>query len=170
MQTVYTINPPVALDGMVYDVRKSVIEAHVNAQGAAVPAGRFVKRGATPGLFVLPSASGHVTGGDALGFIIHQGMHLNPNGISNDGRSDIQDKESAPIMREGAIWLKCETAFVAGNKPFVRFTVGATPDLAVGRIRNDADTAKAVELQFARFENSGSAGAFALVRFSVRPA
>lgn len=170
MQTSYSTNPPVALDGMPTDVRRCVIEGMKNTQGAAVPAGRFVTRSTDPDCFELPNASADITGGGALGFTVHQSMHLNPNSITNDGRSDIQDKESGPVMREGEIWLKCETDFTKGSQVYVRYTVGATADLAVGRIRKDADTNKAAALQFARFENSGNPGDFARVRFNVLPA
>lgn len=170
MQTSYSQTPPAAVEGLPGDVAQCTIEAFTNVEGAAIPAGTFVTRGANDGEMELPDAAGDITGGGALGFIVHQGMHLNPNGITNTGRSDIQDKESGPVMRQGKIWVKCETAFAKGGQVYVRHTVGATADLTPGRVRNDADTNKASALQFARFENTGSSGGWALVRFNVLPA
>jgi hypothetical protein len=163
-QTAYTVNPPVAYTGQIANAKNYKARTLVNTTVAAISPGKFVCRGPNAGEMALPAASADVTGGKAMGFVIHQDVKLD----TNTARSSVQVNEAGPVMEEGEMFVVCETAFAVGDKPFVRFTVNGL--LTPGSIRNDADTARAVEMQFARFVNSGIAGEMAHIRFNVLPA
>lgn len=168
-QSSYTVNPPAGLAGQTVNAKSFEATTLVNTTASPIQPGKFVIRGPNPREMKLPAASGDVTGGKAKGFVMLRDVQVNTSNITNDDRGAVQVNEAGPVMQQGEMWVPCETAFTAGDKPFVRFTAnGAGKD--PGNIRNDDDTLRAVECQFARFVNSGIAGEMAHIRFNIQPA
>jgi hypothetical protein len=178
MQTSYSLNPAVGLDGALADTHRYDAVTAVNSESsAAIAPGRFVRRVAgSPQLVLLPTLAAHITGGLAGGFALFDPMHINPNTVTNVERSLFQPEEQFAYVRSGYLWIQSEQNFTEGGKVYVRFLArDAFP--ALGRIRADVDNFDpgggavnhAAECQFARFVTSGSAGDLAKVRVDILP-
>lgn len=113
----------------------------------------------------LPTATGEITGGTALGISMWDPVKEQttiPGGTSGKYLAG----DPIPLIRKGMVTMDCETACVEGAAVFVRFTTaGGGADL--GQVRNDADTAKAVALPGAVFRNTLSGAGKAIVELNL---
>lgn len=73
------------------------------------------------------------------------------------------------VASKGEVWCYTEQAVTPNDPVFCRFdAAGATgTNPAVGRVRKDADTAKAFAMTNARFRTSAAAGALVMVEFNL---
>lgn len=69
------------------------------------------------------------------------------------------------VMRSGRIWVRPETAVVAGSDVFFRHAVNGG-NTQLGALRADADTATATALSGARFISNAGAGELAVLQIS----
>jgi len=152
-----------------------IAESRINAQimsgnaGGAIPPGRFVKvtssgvAGAVTPIVDLPTLTAHVTGDLSFGFTLQD-----PSAASTTGENPgYVQYDQIPILREGVMWAISEDAVATWGLPvFVRFTAGGAGQ-TVGRVRTDADTAKAVALPGATF--MGTCAAEGLIKIEYRP-
>lgn len=111
----------------------------------AIKAGRFVIGGTDPiTQCVLPSAAGNIPG-KLLGIAMWD-PSMEP------ASPEYAIGAMVTIVKKGKVWMKAEDAVTFGNTVFVRYTVNGGLD--VGRVRSDADTAKAGELLASKFHNT----------------
>lgn len=168
-QTSFQVDPNVAQSGQLADVHDHDSVTKVVGQATAIKPGLFVVRGTDVDKeAVVPSATTDITGGKALGFVRHKSVHIASSFAQSTDRASYAEDSEMPVVRRGRMYVRCENAFTAGTKVFVRFTANGAGKVP-GNIRSDADTDKAVALPNARFENSGDAGELALIRFDVWP-
>ncbi len=137
-QTSYSQRLTEALAGMLAcPIEDCQIESKSNA--ADLPAGVFVTRDAADSACKVPTTSAEVTA-TGIGFTVLNLAHEPPT----DGSTvDIPATKGAGVISRGKIWVLTETAMTYGNAVFVRFTIEGG-DTQLGKVRNDADTDKAV--------------------------
>lgn len=76
-----------------------------------------------------------------------------------------QPGDMVNVMRAGRIWTASEVAVSKHDKVFVRVTANGALN-TIGALRNDADTAAAVEVPNARFMDDAAAGAPVRIEFN----
>lgn len=168
-QTTMNVTPQVGQSGQLANTQAYEAVTKTNGQSGNIAPGLFVVRGTdADNEAIVPAATTDITGAKALGFAMFQDTYIDPTAQSNTERASYRQYAAMPVVRKGTMWIRCETAFTAGAKVFVRFTANGAGKVP-GNIRNDADTDKAVALPNARFENTGAADELALVRFDVWP-
>lgn len=177
-QLSYRETPDKGVSGQIADTRNYRSSTGLNTTNAAVKPGTFVTRAFTTAgrekEIKPPASAADITGGNARGFVIHQDLHINPLVITNVDRASYQPTEELPVMEQGFMFVRCETAWTAGANVYVRFTAkGGNTEL--GAVRNDADPTAAPAdtaalCQFARFEDTGSGAGIAKISFDIRPA
>ncbi len=105
----------------------------------AVKVGRFLVADQTAGKVrnaaMLPAATGEVSGPRLMGCTFED--------FTREGGVDYAAFRPLGVLRRGRIWVISETAQARWTNPFIRFTANGGND--VGAIRNDADTARAVQ-------------------------
>lgn len=143
-QTSYSIQAADAFAGQLGDPAADAhIRSMANEEASAVEFGLGVVAGTDPeAQFLKPSAGGQTL----LGVLVHQhSQEVAESGLSNG--------ETGGVMSKGRIWVQVDEAVVAGDPVFVRHTGAAA---AIGKFRNDADTANADAVPNARFVKGGS--------------
>ena len=160
-QTSYLSTMQAAYEGG-HGVLEKVITVRNNA-GAEIPHGRAVVfdggAGTTEIAAKLPSGSTDVI----MGALLYEHSHetANGNGIPANG--------TGSVVSRGEIWMFTEQAVTPADPVFVRYNAaggtGSSP--AVGQVRKDADTAKAVAATNARFRTVAAAGALVLVEWNL---
>jgi hypothetical protein len=127
-----------------------------NNSGVEIPYGRAVQHdtgAGTSDLAVKLPAAG-ATELLIKGVVLYDQSHEpQTTGVPDDGIMS--------IVRQGTVFMQCEQAVTPDDPVYVRFdAAGATgTSPAVGQVRIDADTAKAVLMPRWRFESSAAAGA-----------
>lgn len=101
----------------------------------------------------LPSASAEVTAGLISGFTIREEVVESP--ASGSTPAGYPHKSAMSVLREGPMWVDCETACVVGQSVYIRFT--ASGSLTVGSVRNDTDGGEAAAHPNAIFRTALSA-------------
>lgn len=128
---------------------------------SAVKVGRFLVADTTVGKVrnaaKLPAATGEVTGPGAMGFTFED--------FTREGGVDYPTLRPLGVLRRGRIWLISETAQLRWTNPFIRFTANGGND--VGGIRNDADTARAVQNTKVTVLTDCAAGELCLVEINL---
>lgn len=107
---------------------------------ADVLAGRFVCKDTTVGKAKLPATTGNVTA-DGYGFVVRR-MAREPAGVDGTTAADYKSGQDVPVLRQGRIWVECESAAAFGGSTFVRFATGT--GTKIGATYNAADTATCV--------------------------
>lgn len=131
-----------------------------NEEASKVPFGLAVTQGTADDQFELPDASGDLI----LGVLVRSD---DQKLYDQSGAAGVDADCMGSVMSQGVVYVEVEDAVVAGAKPFVRFSAGATLT-QLGSFRSDNGDeagAKAVVLNGARFLDSGSAGD--LVRIEI---
>ena len=126
----------------------TLVESVANSTGNPITFGLGLAEGSTDDLAVLPSATSFLFAGIAM-----WKPKLLPNG------STAVQWEEADVMivgRKGRIWVQAEDIVTKASNVFLRHTLGTTLQLP-GRFRSDADTAKADQLDDARWVTSTTA-------------
>lgn len=108
-----------------------------NGSSVFLPFGRFVVANGALGDVRLPSATGQTVIG------VTEFVHKYEKDL--DLNSGIPPMREVTLIKRGIIYMLAETALVANTNPFVRHTANPAPASfeGIGRIRNNADTAKA---------------------------
>lgn len=142
---------------------KGIQDGIVNSQSTLLPFGRFVieKPAGEPGEIQLPDATGQTI----IGAVPLQDRFEK----DTEGNSGIPTGQTAGVMVKGIIWLRAEVAMSRGDSVFVRHTANGTPGTydAIGRIRNDADTANADALDNVKLLDNVVAGGLARLELDL---
>jgi len=77
------------------------------------------------------------------------------------------DNEPLQAMERGTMYVTSETACTAGDKCFVRHGVVSTPAGVLGSVRNDVDTADAVQIEGLVFDETLAATGVVRVRVNL---
>lgn len=155
-------NPAVAIEGQIADLNN--VDMRSYAAGVDITNGRFVVMGAADGRCKLPTATGQITGGTALGIAVYDPMKMVnwPSGVS----VPYPQGTTVPIVRKGVVWVKVEEAVAPGDPVFVRFAAGAG-GTNLGAFRKSADTATAVQYPGAVYLDTAAANGLARVDLSA---
>ena len=158
IQTAVSYNPAAAIEGQIADLNNSDLRSY--AAGVDITNGRFVVMGATDGRCKLPTATGQITGGTALGIAVYDPMKM----VSWPAGTTVPYPQgtTVPVLRRGPVWVKVEEAVVPGDPVFVRFAAGAG-GTALGAFRKSADTATAVQYPGAVYLDTAGANGLARV-------
>lgn len=119
------------------------LDSKINA--LAMPAGVFVCRDAADDACKVPAAAGDVTA-TGFGFVKHDMAKERQQGQT----VDFPAKHGVTVMKEGRMWVPCETDAAEGGQVFVRITASGG-NTQLGKVRKDADTATATALTGCRF-------------------
>ncbi len=134
-----------------------------NNSGAIIPWGRAVVfdagAGTTDLAARLPSGSTDVI----LGALMYDHSHESAEATG------LADDNMGSVVSHGQVWMFAEQAVTPADPVFVRYNAagGTGTSPAVGQVRKDADTAKAVAATNARFRTSAAAGGLVLVEWNV---
>lgn len=161
IQTAVSYNPAAAIEGQVADLNNNDMRSY--AAGVDITNGRFVVMGAADGRCKLPTATGEITGGKALGIAVYDPMKMVNWPAGNT--VPYPQGTTVPILRKGTAWVKVEEAVAPGDPVFVRFAVGTGS--ALGAFRKSADTATAVQLPGAVYLDTAAANGLARVDLNV---
>jgi hypothetical protein len=162
-QTTYGLTLTAAYEGMA-KVERGGARSGRNNSGAEIPYGRIVVYDSGAGLsdmpisFKLPATSGD----KILGGLMYEQAHEGTvTGVPDDAINS--------IVHQGKMWILTEQAVTPADPVFVRYDIsGATgTSPALGKVRKDADTAKAVALTNAQFMSTAAAGALVEVMFNL---
>ena len=145
------------LAGQLADIGNADVITRANSQGAAIPFGTFVTKGAAEGQAVLPTASAQVTGLAGLGVTLRS--HTQPQ------EEGYADGDPMPVIKKGRVWVPVEDAVTAESAAFVRFVAAGAEQL--GAFRSDADGTDAVALPGAKFVCDAEAGGLALLDLNL---
>ena len=161
MQTTYPAAPGIARAGQRAFVHD---HGHVDSKiaSAALGAGKFVVRDTVDGKVKLVAATGDVTGGTCGISLFDETKEPVCDASFVPQGPEFKAGDSVPVLTEGYVYVYCETACVKGVAPFVRFT--ANGGLVPGDVRNDADTAKAVQHPTAKFDQTRSGAGLVRIR------
>lgn len=162
-QTSYTIDPPIAREGMLADGQYTVFSKLVG-EADGIPAGRVVVHDPdatdpSDRKAYLPRDTADVTS-RTWGISIYDAGKM-----PNTPEAEFEVTYSMPIARTGRVWMVSEDAVVVGGPVFVRFV--ATDPEELGRVRSDADGADAVALPGARFITNAGAGELVQVEINI---
>ncbi len=142
MQLAYSLTPPTARAGLLYDA-DSGRDIVTRVSASAVTFGAFVVKAAGDDNVALPSAAASSTS-------VVEGVAVytqdTQSGLAGDGVTPgYEAKRPINTLQKGRIWVYCETAFNPDSDTlFLRFTANGA--LVPGNVRNDADSGKADEL------------------------
>lgn len=169
-QTSYSINmQPASYPGQLADDSEVVDRLSIIAVAAAIPYGVLVVRDGTNTVGFdqlagkLPALATDITvAGSALG--IAQADQARAQSALFSVPTFPQGTV-LPVLRQGRIWVKSESAVVDGGAVFARFASGAGGS-QLGAIRADADSASAAQVPNAIFRGSYAAG-FCVVELNL---
>lgn len=143
-------------------------EEYVNGMSEYLPFGRVVVRDLTDATKLsLPSQTGQTP----LGIAIYNDRFM---AQSDDPRvTGFPPNQTVPVLKKGVIYMLAETALTVGGALFFRHTVSASPTAftAIGRVRNNADTATADAFPAGTFRvtENVAAGEIVAVHFDLSP-
>lgn len=157
-QTTYARSFTQAFAGQLGDSGPVRIGSYVNDQGADISAGVFVSLKAE-GTCDLPAGSTEILAG-----VVLNSFARDPDSLT--GTTAVQAGDVAPILEEGAVWVRCEEAMAITDNVFVRHAAGAGGS-ALGLVRNDADTASARRVSGARILVPSTGAGLVLIYFSA---
>lgn len=158
MQTSYSVTMAAAYEGGHGELKR--VTGRRNNSGAAIKFGRFVVFDAGAGTSDLAARLPTTVATDV---VLGATMHDHSRELPTEG---IPDDQMFNCVAEGQVWIPCETAMTPASPVFVRaVTAGATgTSPEQGKIRNDADTAKAIDVSSkARVIIGAAAGGLCLV-------
>lgn len=137
------------------------LEGLYNETSSRLPWGRVVVAGSSEGGVKLPSA----TGQRVLGVLVAD--QYEKDHLTNE--TGLPAGKPASVIKKGHIFMVAETDLTAGTTLFFRHTANGTPGAneALGRIRGNADTAKADAATFLELVKSVKAGEIAIVRVKL---
>jgi hypothetical protein len=161
MQTGYQIAPSAALPGMKYDLSESRTRTGKNSEGAALPFGVGVTKGANAGEVEYPDAAGDVVIGISQfqadvnpGLLVGGGIAVYPD--TTAGVSGYPDAAIMSVLDKGRIYVIVEADVVEGDVAFCRHTANGAGKLQLGAFRKDADSGNAARVYGARFVAASS--------------
>ena len=114
----------------------------------------------------LPTATGEVTGGTALGVTLWDPAKVQST-IPGATSGLYLAGEPVAIVRKGRITVRSEAACTEGTAVFVRFTSDGGSNTDLGTFRSDADTAKAVALPGAVWRSTLVAAGMAEIEINL---
>ena len=152
VQTTFAADPAIGMPGRIYDSGTFHDIVTLKAQ-EALPFGTVVRINGE--YCELPDNSGEVTG-NQLGVVVADAS----SAAADNGYP--ANHPCVAVLKTGRIWAASETALANDARPFVRFAVGTASQQ--GAIRNDADTASAVQVAQGIKVYCGNAAAGLVVR------
>lgn len=162
-QTDYSQYMDRGLEGLIFTAEPLHVRTGFNKNNF-IPFGRIVVKGAGDLDVVLPT----VTGGYVMGVatktdVYERGHNANPLSISGYAAN-----KSVNVLRKGTVLMLVETAVTPTSPVFFRHTANGTPGAneAIGRLRTNADTARADALPNCQFLETGAAGSLVKVAFN----
>jgi hypothetical protein len=93
----------------------------------------------------LPTATGEITGGTALGVSMWDPVKMQTS-IPGSTSGLYAAGEPLPLVKRGRVTVRTEDSCVEGASVFVRFTSDGGSNTDLGTFRSDADSGKAVAL------------------------
>lgn len=122
-QTSVSYTPDRGVEGGIANSKPKFATSHVAE--AVIKAGRFVKLGTDSNEQVLPiTATGDVVLGALVGVSLHNRNRpmspLLPDDTGGEGVRDYSAKEEIPVMEEGSVYLKPETAMNFSSSVYIR--------------------------------------------------
>jgi hypothetical protein len=146
-QTSYSNSYSLGFEGMLADAKDPDIVSAKNAEASAnLHFGRGVRDSANGALNLS------ATGQPFLGVAVFEQQEA---ALLTAAGEAVKPKDTFNVLRKGRIVVRAEVAVAIGDPVFVRHTVnGGTT--AVGRFRNNADTARADQVTAARWVTSTS--------------
>jgi hypothetical protein len=163
MQTSYPVAPGIARAGQIAFAGGPIhVDSKIVSATGTIKAGRFVVRDADDRKVKVVAATGDVTGGDCGVALFDETKEPVVDSAYVPTGPEFKVGESIPVLRSGYVYVYCETACVKGVAPFVRFTTNTT--LIAGDVRNDADTARAVQHPTAKFDQTLSAAGLVRIK------
>jgi len=164
-QTAYVQNAPIALGGMIdrafnpTEINSYTVDASVST---GIPEGVVVVSPAGSDTTVrLPALTGEITGALYVGISVRLTAREPKNGtvVADGGSVMYAAKDQLPVMRQGCIYVIPEAGGTTkGNAVFARFTANGAGKLQLGALRLDADTANAVAIPGAKWEDTTTSG------------
>lgn len=162
-QTTVSTDIPTALEGaLVYTPAELTISRFAKT---AMPFGRVMVWKVASGAEScdLPTLTTDLSSGRQLGIgVWDPAKEPNPALGYNAG-------QMVQIVRRGYVWMLCETAAQEGDNCFVRFALvsgtGSAP--AIGKVRNNVDTADAVAVPGIRFASTIAAAGLVQVEINL---
>lgn len=167
-QTSYSLSHVPGYEGSRGDSRPAMIISAKNSSVAEIPFGRFVAKdmsGGEQGAKILDSGSNVILGVALLDMARNQrGGNWVSGSPVTAADNGIQIGDLFSVISRGAVWMIAEEALAVGDPVFARFdATGATGSQALGRVRNDADTGKAVAITNARLLTAAAAAGDAVL-------
>lgn len=161
-QTNYQIYMDRGFEGDVITAEPRHTRTGINSGVVAIPFGRIVVKGTGDQDCVLPSATAGIV----------QGVTTKTEVYEKDYTTGIPSylpKKSVNILQKGTVLMQVEAAVTAGGSVFFRHTANGSPATfeGIGKVRANADTAKADQLVGAKFLEAGVAGAFVRVALNL---
>lgn len=163
-QTSYSVNHGRAYEGTRGDSRPMTVWPARNTSAGQLDYGRAViyNGAATNVQDVMPVTVLSGTGQTVRGFVLADLAH-------EPQTTGVAVGERVNLLTKGTIWMMTEQDVTQNDPVFIRHTVaGATgTSPAVGKVRKDADTAKADALTTCRFMSSALAGEMVLLEVNI---
>jgi hypothetical protein len=160
VQTTYSLEPAVAVAGLIADTGFRDVQSRILEQAAGAAPGRLMVKGTGQDQVKLPTAAGDVTN-DAIGFLVWNTM-MEPNGFPTPGAAVWQDKDAVPVLGKGRIWVPVTGAATLDDGGVFVIHSGAD----AGTVRGTAD-ASATVLGSSKVLRSGLIGGVSLVEINL---
>lgn len=164
MQTSYTQHAAIALAGLIDRAfNPTEVDSYTVASSVAtgIPEGVAVKFVTADDTIALPAATGDVTGAPFVGITARLTAREPHNAtvVQDGGLVMYPALAQVPVLRSGCIWVSPEAGGTAkGTAVFARFTANGAGKLQLGALRSDADTANAVAIPGAKWEDTTASG------------
>lgn len=159
-QTSYSLNQPVAKEGMLYDAGENDVLSFNNPVDA-IAFGKFVVRSTGDDECKLPAASADITDvTKALGLALSsQTVEQSALGVAQwDAKSQV------PVLKKGRAWVKVEETVTVGSTVHVRYAAGGN---GVGSFGDTTGTSERAPLAGAKYLTGASANGLAVVEFNL---
>lgn len=160
-QTNYQVYMDRGFEGEVITAEPTHIRTGFNTSGATIPFGRIVVKGTGDKDCVLAAATGGIVQGVATKTEVHEKDYTT-------GIAAYLPKREMNILQKGTVLMQVEGTVTAGGAVYFRHTANGSPATfeGIGKVRANADTAKADLLAGAKFLEAGVAGDLVRVAFN----
>lgn len=148
--------------------------AFANGGGDTLTSVRYFSRVVSLTIPAQAGVGGTTEIGIGVDFVIGdsdvQGVSLrSQKALATPGQADnevYEDEDTIPVLRRGRVWVSCETACTAGNRPFIRGIAAGAEVLGAFRGTN-TDSGDCAVWESARFLTSLTAAGLALVEVNI---
>lgn len=161
MQTAYSEQLVVALEGMKADIAGVQDVLSFNNPAVAMPFGKLAVRSTNEDECKLPVLSTDVTDTlKVLGLVLaSQNMP-----VSSSTLAEHVVKSQVPVLRKGRAWVKVEEAVTVASTVHVRYAAGGN---GLGSFGDTTGTSERAPLAGAKYLTSAAADGLAIVEFNL---